>query len=143
MAKAAIKTPPAAAPAAAAPVAPATPFAITFGDAPPPAAAFGGGRSGEDNPIKKTLLAMQAPAGGKYAYFDIPVSVPDGIIDAGEREKALADKLRKEVNKVSGVARRVSKADASMQFAVRKTDTGVRVWRIEPKAAEPAAPPAA
>lgn len=137
MAKPAVKTP--AAPQSAPAPASSTPYAITLGDAPPPAAAFGGGRRGEDNPIKRTMLAMQAPAGGKYATFDIGVTVPDTITDPAEKEKALSDKLRKEVAKVSGVARRITKADASMHFAVRgnKGDgsASVRVWRIEPKPA--------
>lgn len=137
MAKAAVKTPTVAAPAAAAPA--STPYTITLGDAPPPAAAFGGGRRGEDNPIKRTMLAMQAPANGKYASFDIAVTVPDTITDPAEKEKALSDKLRKEVAKVSGVARRITKADTSANFAVRgnKADgkASVRVWRIEPKPA--------
>src|SRR5688572_22049489 len=120
MAKAAVKNIPAAgAPAAPAAPAAATPYTINLGDAPPPAAAFGGGRKGENNPIKQTMEAMPAPANGKYASFDVAVSVPDSITDHAEKEKALTDKLRKEVAKVSGVARRISKANASAHYTVR------------------------
>jgi hypothetical protein len=139
MAKAA-KTVPAASAAAPAAAPASTAYTITLGDAPPPAAAFGGGRRGEDNPIKTTMAAMAAPAGGKYASFSIPVTVADSITDPAEKQKALSDKLRKEVAKVSGVARRITKADASAHFTIRgvKDEQGnasVRVWRVEPKAA--------
>lgn len=138
MAKAAIK--PGAAPAAPPlPPLPASPYAITFGDAPPAAAAFGGGRRGEHNPLKQAVLALPAPTGGKYPFFNVPVTVADTITDPQEREKALADALRKMVAKVSGITRRVSKADAATHFTVRsvREEAGafVRVWRVEPKPA--------
>ncbi len=134
MAKAAVKTN---TPAAAASAAPASPYAITFGDAPPPAAAFGGGRRDQNNPLKQAVMALPAPSGGKYGYFNVEVTVPDTITDPAEREKATADALRKKVAQVSGVTRRVSKADATAKFTVRGIRDGtsalVRVWRVEPE----------
>lgn len=134
MAKGTTKTAP-----APAPVASNSPFAIIEDNAPPPAREFGGGRSAEDNPYRKAALELKAPtADGKHYAYQVPVSVPDTITDAGEKAKAIKEASRKLVNSIGGVTRRITKNDANMAFVVRPVESGgqhfVKVWRVKPKA---------
>lgn len=143
MAKSAINKGAAAPPAAAPTPVPASPYTIQFGEAPPPAAAFGGGNRGAHNPIKTSMENMPAPNNGKYAFFDIAVTVAASITDPAEKEKAASEALKKMVAKVSGVARRISKTNTAAKFAVRGQrnadgTVAVRVWRVEVPAPAPA-----
>lgn len=89
----------------------------------------------------KALKPVDDPT--KYQSFFIPADdVPATITDENERKKWLTDQTRKISNRVSGIARRMQKADANVAFAIRTMTnsagkTGVRVFRVkaEPKAA--------
>jgi len=79
-------------------------------------------------------------ANGQVAEFFVAVSVPDSITDPAERDKALKDEARKASNRLSGIARRVAKADASLNFALRTKvqddKMGIVVYRIAPAPAK-------
>lgn len=131
---------PAPAPAAAAPAvaAAASPFTVTFGSAPAPTTRKVGI---ESSPYSGVMKSMPAPAGGSVAQFFIPAEATAGLTDAGEKQKSAAENARKITNRISGIARRLKKSDASMNFAMRTVtengQLGVRVYRVE---AAPAAP---
>ena len=132
------KTPAAAAKAPTAPVPPAPavePFAIAWGGEPEEVRAVGRG-GGEPSALMKAIGSLPAPQNGQYASFFMPAeTVPDTITDAGEREKATVEKVKKALNSASGATRRVSKQGGGVpKFAVRRATVngvaGIRVYRI-------------
>jgi len=87
-----------------------------------------GARSSETS---EKLAAM--PVG---ASFLEPVTVPEAIKDAAERDKAFKEQARMVSNRLSGAVRRFKKNREGFEFAMRTvndpaTGAGVRVWRVE------------
>jgi hypothetical protein len=74
------------------------------------------------------------------ASFFVPATVPNTITDPAEKAKALRDEARKISNRISGISRRLTKADPTLAFALRTKEengnVGVRVYRVAPAAAE-------
>lgn len=103
-------------------------FEFETGVAIPPAA-----RNSAPSEIHMKLAAM--PLG---ASFLEPVKVPDTIKDEAERAAAFKDDARKLSNRLSGAARRYKENHPEFNFLIRTvndaTGSGVRLWRIEPKA---------
>lgn len=121
------------------------PFALELSDAP---AAVTRKIGGESSPFPAVMRAMPLPVNGKFTSFFVPApAVPATITDADERAKASKDAARKLTNNLSGISRRLSKADKSFQFALRTQEQngviGVRVYRIAAAAPVPATEPAA
>lgn len=97
---------------------------------PVPAAARSPSAKSDD---VERLEAM--PVGASYLE---PVTVPDTVTDAAEREKTFKEKAKSTTNRLSGLVRRFKKNHADCEFALRTVaGQGVRVYRIE-KAAEQA-----
>lgn len=119
---------------------PAVLFKIEMGEAPPAIQRLVGGAK---SPYSDFMKAMPAPKNGKYSQFFIPTEVPATITDAAEREKAGKDAARKIANRVSGVARRITKEDATVAYAIRTRVEngvhGVRVYRTDPAGEQPSA----
>lgn len=98
---------------------------------PPRSRPEGGGAS------SPYILTMKALKLGKKAEdlecFDVPVNVGDHI-RVEERPRAIKEEAKKINNRISGAARRVSKADPAFKFAARTIvengNTVVRVFRI-------------
>ena len=114
-------------------------FTVEVGSPPPAIQRMVGGASSPYTPVMKS---MPAPQGDKVAQFFVKAEVPTTITDATEREKAAKDEARKISNRISGIARRLTKDDASLNFALRtqkdaQGNLGVRVYRVA--AAAPAA----
>lgn len=70
------------------------------------------------------------------ASFLEPVTVPDTIKSADEREKAFKEAARTASNRLSGAIRRFKKSNSGYEFAMRTVNdtemgSGVRVWRQE------------
>lgn len=113
--------------------APVSGFAITFGEAPPATVRKVGQ---ESSPFAAVMKNMAAPTAQGVAQFFIPVEANASITDAGEQSKYKSGEARKITNRVSGIARRLKKADANMVFAMRTREEngvlGVRVYRVAP-----------
>lgn len=112
-------------------------FAITFGEAPPATVRKVGM---ESSPFAGVMKSMQAPGpDGRVAQFFVPVEASASISDAGEQAKYKSGEARKITNRISGIARRLKKADANMVFAMRTREEngvlGVRVYRVAPSPA--------
>lgn len=94
-------------------------------------------RVGGNSASSPYILTMKALKLGKKTEdlecFDVPVKVGDHIRPE-ERAKAVKEEAKKINNRISGAARRVSKADPAYRFAARTVvegkDTVVRVFRI-------------
>lgn len=116
-----------------------SPFTVTFGDAPPVLARKIGA---ESSPYSVAMKGMPAPANGKIAQFFVPAPTNSNITDPDEQAKYKSAEARKITNRISGIARRLKKADASMVFAMRTREEdgklGVRVYRVAPDVAKPA-----
>lgn len=116
-----------------------------------PVATRGGGFGASDT--LKAIDALPAPRvqDGKtqfaVKFFPLTDSVPEGITDPAERASAEKDNLRKLVNKLSGITRRISKKDASKNYTTRAKDhngvKGVAVYRINAEAPATANEPVA
>jgi len=112
-------------------------YQVVYGKGPPEIVRRAGAAT---SPVADTMKTMPAPANGQVAEFFVAVSVPDTITDPAERDKALKDEARKASNRLSGIARRVAKADASLNFALRTKvqddKMGIVVYRIAPAPAK-------
>lgn len=105
------------------------------------------------SPYTESMNALKLPEPydpKKLNSFFIPASAADNITDANEKAKALKEDARKISNRVSGIARRLTKGKTDeLAFAVRTTEKdghpGVRVFRVKPEpkaaAAAPTTPP--
>lgn len=118
-----------------------SPFAVSW-DVPIPARVGPGGAGKQPSPLMQAIRAMPAPQDGKFPTFFVPHDflwkVPATITNPAEREKAIADNVRKLSSTISGITRRVVKSApaGTMEFTSRgltENDVkGVRVWRINP-----------
>lgn len=84
--------------------------------------------------LTRKLQAM--PVGKSFLEA---VTVPDSVVGA-EREKVFTELSRKVANRLSGAARRFTKANPAYAFEIRtvrddKLGHGVRIWRKEAPAA--------
>lgn len=124
-------------PSAALAVMAASKFAISD-NLPIPASRGGFGKSEGAEIYPFGDLAMNAS-------FLVPVETPASITDAGERAAAFKEAARKLANSMSNRIRTFKKHNDGTNFVARTVDDdtyghGVRVWRVEPKAA-PTPPP--
>jgi hypothetical protein len=118
----------------------------------------GRGKGGAENPYKKFMLEMPAPAKGKgkdapvsYAQFFVPSVVKETITDPAEREKAAKDGCAKLINRFTSIGRHIKKANAAYEFTYRKArdpsdpengEWGILVYRIAPRTAAASQPAA-
>lgn len=128
---------------------------IEFVHSVPETTRVGGGKGGSI--FTDIMRDMPAPAkSGKakdapmnIASFFIPATVPDTITEAKEREKEAKADVRRISNRMSGVARRITKQEPTRRYAMRTVKEndvwGLRVYRLEdgeaPAPAPAAAPP--
>ena len=110
----------------------------------------GKGKGGAENPYKRFMIDMPAPAAGKgknapmqYAQFFVPSAVPDTITDPAEREKAAKDGTAKLINRFTSIGRHIKKSSPEHEFTFRKArdpndptngQWGILVYRIQPRA---------
>lgn len=121
---------------------------ISMGLPPAPSErAFGAGAA--PSPYAEAMKGMPAPvldaagnATSVASFFVAGDEVPAAITDATERATAEKEAARKASNRLSGIARRITKADADMAFALRTVTEGgklgVRVYRVKPEPEAPA-----
>lgn len=119
----------------------------------------GRGKGGAENPYKKFMLEMPAPAKGKgkdapvsYAQFFVPSTVPDTVTDPAERDKAAKDGCAKLINRFTSIGRHIKKSSPTHEFTYRKArdpsdpehgQWGILVYRIVPRTAVTTQPTAA
>jgi len=116
----------------------------------------GRGGGGGENPYKKFMIEMPAPAQPKdakgkpvkdaplqFAQFFVPSEVPDTITDPAEREKAAKANTPKLVNRFTSISRMIRKTmGETHDYAFRKARDpsvaddkgtwGILVYRIQP-----------
>lgn len=86
------------------------PYAVTFGAPPPPVQRIGGG--GNAGPLHAAMQSMPTPGKEGVPQFFAPADpAPSTITDPGEQSKAVKENARKLSNKLSGMARRITKQD--------------------------------
>lgn len=106
-----------------------------------PAITRSAGRAASPYATTMAALKLSADPRKREAFF-IPATAPDTITDADERAKAVKEDGRKIANRISGIARRMAKADTTVAFAIRTmfkvpndpaSGLGVRVYRVAPE----------
>jgi hypothetical protein len=102
-----------------------------------------GFKEGKSSPYADNMKAMLVTDKIQSFFIDAESGVPASITTPDERGKAAKDEARKISNRVSGLARRLQKADASKAYTLRvRTENGklgVRVYCIKPEAVATAA----
>lgn len=117
-------------------------FAIETGVELPAVVRIGGAKG--SSPYLDAINGLQlATDPKKLQSFFIPAEIADNITDETEKAKAYKEASRKIANRVSGLSRRLAKADATKAYAIRTMVkdgvTGVRVFRVKPEPKAPAA----
>lgn len=121
-------------------VAPHTTFGkYTIGKRVPlPVMTRGSRGDGQPNELAQAIMNLAAPDAAGVDYVLEPITIPETITDAKEREKAFNEQAKTLTNRLGSTVKRVKKqtAHALKNFSIRKVNddtygVGVAVFRVE------------
>lgn len=120
--------------------APVIPYTVETGIELPPVSRLNAGRGA--SPFLAPVQALKLSTDPKKLQsFFIPAEIAANITDETEKAKAYKESARKIANRISGLTRRLTKANPTETYAIRSMTNaagipGVRVFRVkaEPKA---------